>query len=178
MNQTIRILCFCLFITLHSFAQSTRTYNQPDLAFQEAKQRIQEGAQNLAYPILQQLKQDISANKITLSEDMKSWIDFYSIQCALHLLLPQAEQDALHFLSEKHHANMQRMMNYHLGHYYHLHQDYASALDCFSKAGHESLTNEQIGNLKFEQGYALFNQQQFTEAKPFFQEVMQMNKHP
>ena len=116
MNKPLPILCLCLLFSIQSYSQITRTYLQPDLAFQEAKQRIQEGAQNLAYPILQQLKQDLNANKIQMSEDMKSWVDFYSIQCALYLLLPQAEQDALRFLSEKHHANMQRMINYHLGH--------------------------------------------------------------
>ncbi len=177
MNKLIRLLCICLFFSVHSFAQTSRIYNQPDEAFQEAKQLIQEGAQNLAYPILQQLKQDLISNKIVLSEDMKSWIDFYSIECALHLLLPQAEQDALRFLSEKHHANMQRMMHYHLGHYYHLQQEFALALDCFRKSGPESLTNDQMGNLKFEQAYAYFNQQKFAEAKPFFQEVMQMTSH-
>jgi hypothetical protein len=128
------------------FAQTTRVYSDPEIAFKEARQWISEGKHNLAYPILQELQLKYNVEPSAFSEERISWIQFHAIECELHLLLPSAESDARSFLSEKHHAHLHRMMYYHLGHFYHLQQEFEKALECYAAAGKESLTNEQLGN--------------------------------
>jgi TolA-binding protein len=61
-----------------------------------------------------------------------------------------------------------------MGEYRFRHQQYLQALDIYTKAGIENLTNSEIAALKFHQAYSYFATQQFKESKVLFNTIRQI----
>jgi tetratricopeptide (TPR) repeat protein len=65
-------------------------------------------------------------------------------------------------------------MSYHLGKYYFIKNDFSNAIDYYTRAGYDNLSDEEIADAKFELAYSYFNLKQFEEAKPLFNEIHQL----
>ena len=58
------------------------------------------------------------------------------------------------------------MMNFHLGEYYFRQQQFQKAADHYEQANIANLSNKEIAEMKFHQGYSYFTLQQICRGKP------------
>src|ERR1700749_4796764 len=70
------------------------------------------------------------------------------------------------------------MMNFHLGEYYFRRKDFYQATSHFEKTDVKQLSNREVADMQFHQGYAYFNLQQFDKAKPLLDEIRRNPKDP
>ncbi|MGZ5222434.1 MAG: tetratricopeptide repeat protein, partial [Chitinophagaceae bacterium] len=172
---------FVLLATLCSgfvFSQQTAFYSDPFTKFKEAKDYFQKEQYGLAYPLLKELKQSVretdkANNPVTVQE-----IDYYTIACALKQGEETAEEQAVDYIDlEKNTARVQ-MMNFQLAEYYFKRQEFHDAIEHYEQANIANLSNKDIAEMKFHQGYSYFTLQQFAKAKPLFNTIRSMKDDP
>jgi TolA-binding protein len=172
---------FVLITTICSgivFSQQTAFYSDPFTKFKEAKDYFQKEQYGLAYPLLKELKQSVretdkANNPVTVQE-----IDYYTIACALKQGEETAEDQAVDYIDlEKNTARVQ-MMNFQLGEYYFRLKEFHKAVDHYEQANIANLSNKDIAEMKFHQGYSYFTMQQFAKAKPLFNTIRSMKDDP
>ncbi len=161
-----------------TFAQQTRYYNDPEEKFKEAKEYFQKEQYSLAYPLLKELKQSVrETDKVNKSVTVQE-IDYYATVCALKQNEGRAESEAQEFIEVQKNVARVEMMNYHLGEYYFRQQKFPEAVDQFKQTNIANLSNREIADMKFHQGYAYFNLQQFAMAKPLFNSIRTLKDDP
>jgi TolA-binding protein len=172
---------FVLIATICSgivFSQQTAFYSDPFTKFKEAKDYFQKEQYGLAYPLLKELKQSVretdkANNPVTVQE-----IDYYTIACALKQGEETAEDQAVDYIDlEKNTARVQ-MMNFQLGEYYFKRQEFHNAVEHYEQANIANLSNKDIAEMKFHQGYSYFTMQQFAKAKPLFNTIRSIKDDP
>ncbi|MBO9631694.1 MAG: tetratricopeptide repeat protein [Chitinophagaceae bacterium] len=161
-----------------SIAQQTRFINDPQGTFKQAKEFFQREQYSLAYPLLKDLQlqlrdQDRTDQAITSQE-----IKYYTTVCALKQNERGAVEKARDFIDLEDNTARVQMMSFHLAEYYFRQGDYAKALGQYEATNIENLSNREIADLKFHQGYAYFNAKQFDKAKPLFDAIRQMKDDP
>lgn len=160
------------------YSQQTAFYTDPATKFKEAKEYFQKEQYSLAYPLLKQLKQDVRETDIANHAVIAQEIGYYTTVCALKQDESRAEDDAIDYIDlEKNTARVQ-MMNYHLGEYYFRRKDFPKAISHYENANIVNLSNKEIANMKFHQGYSYFTTQQFARAKPLFNTIRTMKDDP
>ncbi|MFZ9386805.1 MAG: tetratricopeptide repeat protein [Chitinophagaceae bacterium] len=161
-----------------AFAQQTRYYSDPEEKFKEAKEYFQKEQYSLAYPLFRELQQDVRETQkanipVTVQE-----IQYYTTVCALKQNEGRAEGDAQQFIEvEKNNARVQ-MMNYHLGEFYFRKEQFADAVRLYESANIANLSNREITDMKFHQGYAYFALQRFDLAKSMFNSIRGIKDDP
>jgi TolA-binding protein len=175
-----KITAFCvLALSIQgSIAQQTRFINDPQGTFKQAKEFFQREQYSLAYPLLKDLQlqlrdQDRTNLAITAQE-----IKYYTTVCALKQNERGAVDKARDFIDLEDNTPRVQMMSFHLAEYYFRQGDYAKALELYEASNIENLSNREIADLKFHQGYAYFNAKQFDKAKPLFDAIRQMKDDP
>lgn len=172
---------FVLLATLCSgfvFSQQTAYYSDPFTKFKEAKDYFQKEQYGLAYPLLKELKQSVretdkANNPVTVQE-----INYYTIACALKQGEETAEEQAVDYIDlEKNTARVQ-MMNFQLAEYYFKRKEFHDAIEHYEQTNIANLSNKDISEMKFHQGYSYFTLQQFAKAKPLFNTIRSMKDDP
>ncbi len=166
-----------IFLLHFSYAQSTKTYNDPDADFKQAKELYQQQKFSLAYPLFEKLYLD-DERKSSIPISVQTEAKYYSIVCRLQLNDVTAVDAANDFISLEHNAPRIEMMCYQLGEYYYKHQDFADALDNYERANVANLSNTEIATMKFHEGYVYFTMQKFNDAKPLFESISQIQNDP
>jgi TolA-binding protein len=172
-NQILFVIAS--FLTVASFSQQTRFNDDPQEKFKEAKEYFQKEQYSLAYPLLKELQQSVretdkANHSITVQE-----ISYYTTACALKQNESSAEDKAIEYIAiEKNTARVQ-MMSFQLGEYYFRKQDFSKALDQYEQTNIANLSNKDISEMKFHQGYSYFTMQKFAQAKPLFNTIRSMN---
>ncbi len=172
------VLAIASFSAVAAFPQSTRFYNDPQATFKEAKEYFQKEQYSLAYPLFKELQQSVKEtdrinNTVTVQE-----INYYSTVCALKQNEGRAEEQALSYIThEKNNARVD-MMHFHLGEYFFRQQEFATAARHYEQTKIVNLSNREIADMKFHQGYAYFTMQRFGEAKPLFNTIRSMKDDP
>ncbi|OQP62969.1 tetratricopeptide repeat protein [Niastella populi] len=171
------------FITLlglfhFSYAQQTRVITDPQATFKHAKELYQREQYSLAYPLLKdlQLQQtaiDRSSKAISYQE-----VKYYTIVCALKQNEEGAVLKARKFIDQEDNAARVQMMSFHLAEYYFRKDDLAQAASLYETTGIANLSNREIADMKFHQGYVYFTLKQFDKAKPKFDAIRQDSRDP
>lgn len=170
MKNPILLACGLLYLSV-SQAQQTHYYNDPQTKFKEAKSYFQNGQYSLAYPIFKELRRSVRETDIANQPVTVQEIQYYSLACALKQDEGRALQEAIDYIDlEKNTARVQ-MMNYQVGEYYFRHSDFRKAVDYYEQANIANLSNDDISNMKFHQGYSYFTLQRFAQAKPLFNTI-------
>lgn len=165
-------------ISFPVFAQQTVFYTDPETKFQEAKAYFQKEQYSLAYPLLKELKQDLRETNKANTPVTAQEIEYYSTVCALKQNEGRAEDAALEFIEvQKNNARVQ-MMHYHLGEFYFRQEEFANAIRYYEGANIANLSNREIADMKFHQGYSYFALQRFNEAKPLFNSIRNIKDDP
>ncbi|MBL7747927.1 MAG: tetratricopeptide repeat protein [Chitinophagaceae bacterium] len=175
-NQSL--LAIAILLSVCSFAQQTRYYTDPETTFKEAKEYFQKEQYSLAYPLFKELKQSVrETDKANLPVTVQE-ISYYTTVCALKQNEGRAEEEALEYIDlEKNTARVQ-MMNYHLGEYYFRQDKLPEAANRYEQTEIANLSNREISDMKFHQGYAYFTLQRFAEAKPLFNSIRMIKDDP
>ncbi|MDO6432292.1 tetratricopeptide repeat protein [Flavitalea sp. BT771] len=161
-----------------SFAQQTKYLDDPQASFKQAKDFFQNEYYSLAYPIFRELKYSLRetdrSNVAVEYQDVK----YYYLVCALEQNDKTAVDPAMEFIDVENNAPRVGMMSFHLAEYYFRQKDYTAAVRLYEQADIENLSNREIADLKFHQGYGYFTQQRFDKALPLFDAIRQLPKDP
>jgi tetratricopeptide (TPR) repeat protein len=161
-----------------SFAQQTKYLDDPQASFKQAKDFFQNEYYSLAYPIFKELKYSLRetdrSNVAVEYQDVK----YYYLVCALEQNDKTAVDPALEFVDVENNVPRVGMMSFHLAEYYFRQKDYTAAVRLYEQADIENLSNREIADLKFHQGYGYFTQQRFDKALPLFDAIRQLPKDP
>ncbi len=147
------------------FAQQTRFLADPQLAFKEAKEYFQREQYSLAYPLLKTLElyskeTDRSNNAIQYQE-----IKYYTVVCGLKQNEEGAARKAEDFIGLEDNEARVEMMSFHLAEYFFRKNNFAKAIDLYDQVSIDNLSNREIADMKFHQGYSFFTVQRFDRAK-------------
>ena len=174
------LLALLLLIGFSVFSQQARYYSDSPWAekFKEAKEYFLKEHYSLAYPLLKELQQSIREtdkvnNGITVNE-----INYYTTVCALKQNENNAGEIAREFIDIGENAARVQMMNFHLAEYYFRKQDFRDAANLYEQTNIANLSNREIGDMKFHQGYAYFTLQRFAQAKPLFNTIRSIKNDP
>ena len=173
-NKPIAFLAIFSITTLSLFSQQTHVFTDTERKFKEAKDLFVQQQYALAYPLLQEVKQQQPDNQKTSKEYLHDDVNYYYTVCRLKLNIPLAEEEATRYIDWTTNEPRTQLMSYHLGKYYFQQDDFRSAITNYERAGLANLGNEEIGDAKFEMGYCYFNLKDLTKAKPLFNEVHQL----
>lgn len=166
-----------LFLTVFScvlFSQQTHVFTDAQKKFKEAKQLFIQQQYGLAYPLLQQVKEQYPDNQISNNTQLHDDVNYYFIVCRLKLRLPIAEEEAMQYIDWVNNTPRGQLMSYHLAKFYFDKDDFSKAISYYEQAGLDNLSNEEIADAKFEMAYCYFNLKNFARAKPLFNEIHQM----
>jgi TolA-binding protein len=159
-------------------AQQTRFMNDPQATFKQAKEYFQDEYYSLAYPLFKDLnlylrETDRSNQAINYQE-----IKYYTIVCALKQNEAAAADAAREFVDIEDNTARVQMMSYHLGEYYFRQKDFYQAISNYDRTAIQHLSNREIADMKFHQGYAYFNLQRFDKARPLMDEIRRNPQDP
>ena len=172
------LLIPAIFFSISVSAQQSRFYSDPEEKFKEAKEYYQKEQYSLAYPILKELQQSVQEtdkanNPISVQE-----INYYTIACALKQNEGRAVEMATTYIDNEKNNSRVQQLNFHLGEYYYRHEQFADAAEAYEKSNIANLSNREIADMKFHQGYAYFTLGRFDEAKPLFNSIRQIKDDP
>src|SRR4051812_8095719 len=175
-----KVICLILAAgcILTAKAQQTRFINDPDEKFKQAKEYYQKQDYSLAYPLFKELNLDL--RETDRSNDALNYqeIKYYAIVCALKQNETGAVETAREYIDLDDNAARTEMMSYHLAEYHFRQKDFPLALSYYETISTEHLSNREIADMKFHQGYAYFNLQRFDVAKSLFNTIRQLPNDP
>jgi tetratricopeptide (TPR) repeat protein len=168
---------FC-FVTTFTFAQQTYYYKDPNEKFNTAKEFYQKGQYNLAYPLFKELRQSLKETDMINNTIVSQEIIYYTTASGLMQNEPGAEQAAKDYIDLTKNTARVEMMNFQLAEYYFRKQQFTDAVGLYEAANIANLSNREIADMKFHQGYSYFTMQQFARAKPLLNSIRQMKDDP
>ena len=177
MKRTL-LIPIVLFTAHLSFSQQTRNYTDPQANFHLAKEYFQKENYSLAYPLFKELELQIRETDRTNQALNTQEIHYYTIVCGLKQMEGAAAQKADEYINLEDNAARVEMMNFHLAEYYFRNKDYSQALAIYDKTPPDNLSNREIADMKFHQGYSYFTVKNFDKAKPLFDAIRQLPKDP
>ncbi len=167
-----------ILFSLSVFSQQTRFYSDPDEKFKEAKEYFQKEKYSLAYPLFLELRQSVKETDKANTAITVQEILYYTIVCGLKQGEGRSEDEALEYIEvEKNDARVQ-MMSFHLAEFYYRNENFGEAANRYEQANIANLSNREIAEMKFHQGYAYFTLQRFPAAKPLFNTIRQERDDP
>jgi TolA-binding protein len=175
-NQTLFVVA--LLCTTAIFSQQSKYYSDPQEKFKDAKEYFQKEQYSLAYPLLKELRQSVSETDKANHTIVVQEINYYTIACALKQNESRSEEQAIDYIALEKNTPRVQMMSFHLGEYYYRKQDFSTAAEQFEKTNIANLSNKEIAQMKFEQGYSYFTLQKFAQAKPLFNTIRTMKDDP
>src|SRR3954463_7966856 len=177
LKRSLGAAALVLAIQSHPLAQATLANMDPDADFKLAKELYQKEQFSLAYPLFKNIADGNYPNsKLPVSTQLEA--KYYTIVAGLKMGESTAEAAARRFIEEEHNAPRIQMLSYQLGEYYYRKQKFEDALTYYEKAGIDNLSNSDIAEMKFHQGYSYFTMKQFEQAKPLFNSIRQMPSDP
>ncbi|HYJ38756.1 MAG TPA: tetratricopeptide repeat protein, partial [Chitinophagaceae bacterium] len=176
--KRILLIPIVLFTAHLSFSQQTRNYTDPQANFHLAKEYFQKENYSLAYPLFKELELQLRETDRSNQALSAQEIHFYTIVCGLKQNEGAAAQKADEYISLEDNAARVEMMNFHLAEYLFRKKDYAQALATYDKTSSDNLSNREIADMKFHQGYSYFTVKNFEKAMPLFDAIRQLPKDP
>ena len=177
MKRTL-LIPIVIFTAQFSFSQQTRNYTDPQANFHLAKEYFQKENYSLAYPLFKELELQLRESDRSNEALNTQEIRYYTIVCGLKQNEGAAAQKADEYISLEDNAARVEMMNFHLAEYFFRNKDYAQALATYDKTAPDNLSNREIADMKFHQGYSYFTVKNFEKAKPLFDAIRQLPKDP
>lgn len=173
-----RLLLIAVLLSTTVLAQETKYYSDPDIKFKQAKEFYQKEQYSLAYPLLRELMRDVKETDKINSPITVQEIEYYTIVCGLKQNEERAEELAQDYINlQKNNARVQ-MMNFQLAEYYFRSQKFRDALQQYDQTNIANLSNREIADMKFHQGYSYFILQDFAKAKPLFNTIRTLKNDP
>lgn len=171
-------LAIAILSSIFSYSQQGSFYTDPLEKFKEAKEYFQKEQYSLAYPLFKELQQSFKETDKIKDPIVSEEISYYTTVCGLKQNEGRGEEKALSYINyEKNTARVQ-MMSYHLGEYYYRKQDFSNAAGQYEKTNIANLSNREIADMKFHEGYSYFTLQRFAQAKPLLNTIRTIKDDP
>ncbi|MBC7902829.1 MAG: tetratricopeptide repeat protein [Gemmatimonadaceae bacterium] len=165
-------------LVLFAAAQQTKFIDDPQATLKQAREYFQKENYSLAYPLFKelslQLRETDRSNQAFNYQDIR----YYTTVCALKQNEPAALDAAREFIDMEDNEAKVQLMSFHLGEYYFRQKDFYQAISSYSNINIENLSNREIADMKFHQGYSYFNLQRFDEAKTALNDIRSNPKDP
>ncbi len=172
------LLIFVILLGSSVTAQQTKFLDDPQADFKQAREFFQNEYYSLAYPMFRQLQAGMRetdrSNNAVEYEDVK----YYYLVCGLEQNDKGAVGPAWEFIDLDKNVARVGMMSFHLAEYEFRQKDYTAAVRLYEQADIDNLSNREIADLKFHQGYGYFTQKRFDQALPLFNAIRQLPKDP
>ncbi len=167
-----------LVASLSALSQQTRIYTDPLASYHNAKELYQKEQYSLAYPIFRELLQNRRETDYVNYRIPFEEVDYYAIVCGLKQNEPTAAEQAKSFVALQSNMPLRQKMAYQLGEYYFRETDYRNAILMYDQTNVANLSNREIADMKFHQGYGYFTLQQFDKAKPALNAIRLLPEDP
>jgi TolA-binding protein len=177
MKSTVLIAAAAL-LYVPAISQQTYFITDPESTFKQAKEYYQKDNFSLAYPLLKELQSGLREKDFTGKALDYTEINYYTIACGLKQNDSTAVREAREFVSSADNESRSEMMSFQLAEYYFRKNDIATALPLYEKTSIDNLSNREIADLKFHQGYAYLTQNKLDKALPLMDAIRQMPKDP
>jgi tetratricopeptide (TPR) repeat protein len=161
-----------------SFAQQTHYYDDPQAYFRQGKEFFEHEYYSLAYPIFRDLKYSLRETDRSNNSVEYQDVKYYYLVCALEQNDQTAVAAARDYIDLENNAPRVGMLSFHLAEYYFREKDYPEAVKLYEQADIDNLSNREIADMKFHEGYGYFTQKQFDKAIPLFNAIRQLPKDP
>lgn len=170
----IKQIVLTLFLAAMSsmlWAQKTTIFTEADRAFKHGLELFDKGIYGAAQQSFQQTIDLLLPVNETESNLLKTQAKLYVGRCAVRQGLPDSEKIMLDFIREAAPDPASNQALIELANYYFSIKDYARAVQFYGQAPSNSLTREELSEVKFKMGYAYFAQKQFGLAKKNFNQI-------
>lgn len=160
---------YCLWVT--AFAQQTQYYIDKEAAFKNGLELFDEKNYLSArekFEEIYKVQKTVTSHK---NEVMLQNLEYYIAVCATETNDKDAEQLLLGYIKHYHETDKRRLIYFYLSKYYYKNNRYSEAIDYFTKVKVDELNNDQIYDYKFQLAYSYFTKKKFTEAKPLFYSI-------
>jgi tetratricopeptide (TPR) repeat protein len=172
------VLLSFLFLGFSAFAQQTAYFADPQAEFRQGKEFFEHEYYSLAFPIFRDLNYSLRETDKSNNSVEYADVRFYYLVCALEQNDKTAVTAAEDFIELENNAPRVGMLSFHLAEYYFRQQDYNAAVKLYDHAEIDNLSNREIADLKFHEGYCYFTLKQFDNALPLFNAIRQLPKDP
>lgn len=176
--KRILFILIVVFTSICSYSQQPRILDDPNATYHQAKEYFQKEHYSLAYPLFKDLELRLRETDRSNQALNAQEIRFYTIVCGLKQNEEAAVEKAKEFIDLEDNIARVEMMNFHLAEYYFRTKNFPLALSSYQTVSVDNLSNRELADMKFHQGYAYFAQQNFTTAKPLFDAIRQLPKDP
>ncbi|MBX2921354.1 MAG: tetratricopeptide repeat protein [Chitinophagaceae bacterium] len=161
-----------------AFAQETRIFVDPQASYKQAKEFFQNDQFSLAYPVFRELERSMRSTDKTNNSLVHDDVYFYTIACGLQQNETFAAEEAVNFVETNSNPSLGERLSFYLAEYYFRQNNMQQALSYYEKTNAANLSNRQIADMKFHQGYAYFTLQQFDKAKPLLETIAKTPDDP
>ena len=169
---------FAFLLRVSSFAQQTRYFNDPQAYFRQGKEFFEHEYYSLAYPIFRDLNYSLRETDRSNNSVEYQDIKYYYLVCALEQNDQAAVAATEDYIEVENNAPRVGMLSYHLAEYYFREKDYVAAAKLYENTDIDNLSNREIADMKFHEGYCYFTRKQFDKAIPLFNAIRQLPKDP
>ena len=169
---------FVLFVCSSAFSQQTRYYDDPQAEFRQGKEFFEQDYYSLAFPIFRHLNYSLRETDKSNNSVEYADVRYYYLVCALEQNDKTAVAAAEDYIELENNAPRVGMISFHLAEYYFRQKDYNEAVKLYDHADIDNLSNQEIADLKFHEGYCFFTLKQFDNALPLFNAIRQLPKDP
>ena len=177
MKRTVLFVLTAVF-TFSAIAQQTYFITDPQASFKQAKEYFQNEYYSLAYPIFRDLQSSLRETDKGNEALNYAEIRYYTIVCGLKQNDSTAVKQANEYVTLENNEARTEMLSFQLAEYYFRRKDYETAVRLYEKSSIDNLSNREIADMKFHQGYAYFTQKRFDRAMPLLDAIRQMPKDP
>jgi tetratricopeptide (TPR) repeat protein len=167
-----------MLLRVSSFAQQTHYFDDPQAYFREGKEYFEHEYYSLAYPIFRDLKYSLRETDRSNNSVEYDDVKYYYLVCALEQNDQTAVAAAEDYITLENNAPRVGMLSFHLAEYYFREKNYVEAVKLYENADIDNLSNREIADMKFHQGYCYFTQKQFDKAITLFNAIRQLPKDP
>lgn len=161
-----------------SIAQQSRIYTHPQNGFNEAKEYFQNEQYSLAYPLFKELKNEMRSTDRSNDNITYDDVHFYTIACGLQQNETFSADEAKSFIVLNYNPSLTQKLSFHLAEYYFRNNNMREALAYYEQTNAENLSNRQIADMKFHQGYAYFTLEEFSKASPLLESIAKSSSDP
>jgi TolA-binding protein len=172
------VLLSFILLGFSSFAQQTAYYTDPQAEFRQGKEFFEHEYYSLAFPIFRDLNYSLRETDKSNNSVEYADVRYYYLVCALEQNDKTAVTAAEDYIELENNAPRVGMLSFHLAEYYFRQQDYNSAVKLYDHAEIDNLSNREIADLKFHEGYCYFTLKQFDNALPLFNAIRQLPQDP
>lgn len=173
-KQVITFLLF-IFIHLNSSAQQSSTFYDPYKAYREALELYDKEKFVAAQEKLSEVDGYIRKNELQLGNEAISLLkintEYYNALCALELFNNNAESLLLSFVTKYPENSNSKTAYFAIGKFYFRQQKYNEALVWFTKTDRTVLSDKDVIEFDFKNGYCHFEKKNYDEALPYFEKI-------